>query len=102
VGAAEDGRLDDPSERPEVALGDEARAQELVREHLRELQDLTRNESVLFEPRRGAPTASEPREGDSYLPARVEDLGGKGRTSVGPGDVLVVETPGGGGYGTPE
>ena len=32
---------------------------------------------------------------------RVE-LGGADRTEVGPGDVFVIETPGGGGYGTPQ
>ncbi|MGV9407987.1 hydantoinase B/oxoprolinase family protein, partial [Streptomyces sp. NPDC003667] len=31
----------------------------------------------------------------------VTDLGGSGSADVGPGDVLVVETPGGGGYGPP-
>ncbi|MFE5796089.1 hydantoinase B/oxoprolinase family protein [Streptomyces sp. NPDC056503] len=31
----------------------------------------------------------------------VEHLGGAATTEVGPGDVLVVRTPGGGGYGTP-
>ncbi|MFG2308399.1 hydantoinase B/oxoprolinase family protein [Streptomyces sp. NPDC048566] len=31
----------------------------------------------------------------------VTDLGGSGSADVGPDDVLVVETPGGGGYGTP-
>ncbi|MEU9925529.1 hydantoinase B/oxoprolinase family protein [Streptomyces griseoluteus] len=31
----------------------------------------------------------------------VTDLGASGSADVGPGDVLVVETPGGGGYGTP-
>ncbi|MGW5048361.1 hydantoinase B/oxoprolinase family protein [Streptomyces griseoluteus] len=31
----------------------------------------------------------------------VTDLGASGSAEVGPGDVLVVETPGGGGYGTP-
>ncbi|MFE5405210.1 hydantoinase B/oxoprolinase family protein [Streptomyces sp. NPDC056580] len=31
----------------------------------------------------------------------VTDLGGSGSADVGPGDVLVVETPGGGGYGRP-
>ncbi|MFR9792344.1 hydantoinase B/oxoprolinase family protein [Streptomyces sp. MB22_4] len=31
----------------------------------------------------------------------VTDLGGSGSTEVGPGDVLVIETPGGGGYGRP-
>ncbi|MEU2057429.1 hydantoinase B/oxoprolinase family protein [Streptomyces bungoensis] len=31
----------------------------------------------------------------------VTDLGGCGSADVGPGDVLVVETPGGGGYGRP-
>ncbi|MFC9282192.1 hydantoinase B/oxoprolinase family protein [Streptomyces collinus] len=31
----------------------------------------------------------------------VTDLGGSGSTDVGAGDVLVVETPGGGGYGRP-
>ncbi|MEU2380552.1 hydantoinase B/oxoprolinase family protein [Streptomyces misionensis] len=31
----------------------------------------------------------------------VTDLGGSGSTDVGPGDVLVIETPGGGGYGRP-
>ncbi|MFJ8084736.1 hydantoinase B/oxoprolinase family protein [Streptomyces sp. NPDC096205] len=31
----------------------------------------------------------------------VTDLGGSDTTEVGPGDVLVVETPGGGGYGPP-
>ncbi len=33
---------------------------------------------------------------------RREDLGGTDRTEVGPGDVFVVETPGGGGFGAPE
>jgi 5-oxoprolinase (ATP-hydrolysing) len=32
----------------------------------------------------------------------VDDLGGIDTTDVGPGDVLVVRTPGGGGYGPPE
>jgi 5-oxoprolinase (ATP-hydrolysing) len=32
----------------------------------------------------------------------VERLGGTDRTEVRPGDVLVMRTPGGGGYGTPE
>ncbi|OIK28731.1 hydantoinase B/oxoprolinase family protein [Streptomyces malaysiense] len=31
----------------------------------------------------------------------VTDLGGSGCADVGPGDVLVIETPGGGGYGRP-
>lgn len=31
----------------------------------------------------------------------VVELGGSGSADVGPGDVLVIETPGGGGYGTP-
>jgi 5-oxoprolinase (ATP-hydrolysing) len=31
----------------------------------------------------------------------VEDLPGVAQTRLEPGDVLVVETPGGGGYGTP-
>ncbi|MFF9704364.1 hydantoinase B/oxoprolinase family protein [Streptomyces griseofuscus] len=31
----------------------------------------------------------------------VTDLGGSGSTEVGPGDVLVIKTPGGGGYGRP-
>ncbi|WP_030985346.1 hydantoinase B/oxoprolinase family protein [Streptomyces sp. NRRL WC-3744] len=31
----------------------------------------------------------------------VTDLGGSGSVDVGPGDVLVIETPGGGGYGRP-
>ncbi|MFG2355152.1 hydantoinase B/oxoprolinase family protein [Streptomyces sp. NPDC048521] len=31
----------------------------------------------------------------------VTDLGGSGSAEVGPGDVLVIETPGGGGYGRP-
>ncbi|MEU5889646.1 hydantoinase B/oxoprolinase family protein [Streptomyces sp. NPDC047461] len=31
----------------------------------------------------------------------VTDLGGSGAAEVGPGDVLVIETPGGGGYGPP-
>ncbi|MFH8341700.1 hydantoinase B/oxoprolinase family protein [Streptomyces sp. AM6-12] len=31
----------------------------------------------------------------------VTDLGGNGSADVGPGDVLVIETPGGGGYGRP-
>jgi 5-oxoprolinase (ATP-hydrolysing) len=30
---------------------------------------------------------------------RVEQLGHIGKTDMGPGDVFVVETPGGGGYG---
>ena len=32
---------------------------------------------------------------------RVTELGGSATTDVGPGDVLVIETPGGGGYGPP-
>ncbi|MFD5795655.1 hydantoinase B/oxoprolinase family protein, partial [Streptomyces diastatochromogenes] len=31
----------------------------------------------------------------------VTELGGSGSADVGPGDVLVIETPGGGGYGRP-
>ncbi|GDY72482.1 hypothetical protein SAV31267_019670 [Streptomyces avermitilis] len=31
----------------------------------------------------------------------VTELGGSDTADVGPGDVLVVETPGGGGYGPP-
>ncbi|WKE72808.1 hydantoinase B/oxoprolinase family protein [Streptomyces sp. WP-1] len=31
----------------------------------------------------------------------VTDLGGSGSTDVGPGDLLVIKTPGGGGYGRP-
>jgi len=31
----------------------------------------------------------------------VEELGGTDSTEVGPGDVIVIETPGGGGYGKP-
>jgi 5-oxoprolinase (ATP-hydrolysing) len=31
----------------------------------------------------------------------VTDLGGSGSADVAPGDVLVIETPGGGGYGRP-
>ncbi|MDX3906758.1 MAG: hydantoinase B/oxoprolinase family protein [Pigmentiphaga sp.] len=33
---------------------------------------------------------------------RVETLGAQARTEVGPGDIVEVRTPGGGGYGTPE
>jgi 5-oxoprolinase (ATP-hydrolysing) len=33
---------------------------------------------------------------------RVDELGGSYSADVGPGDVLVVETPGGGGYGPPQ
>ncbi|MFR9758065.1 hydantoinase B/oxoprolinase family protein [Streptomyces sp. TR06-5] len=33
---------------------------------------------------------------------RTESLAGRDTAEVGPGDVLVVRTPGGGGYGTPE
>jgi 5-oxoprolinase (ATP-hydrolysing) len=29
------------------------------------------------------------------------ELGGADRAEVGPGDVFVIETPGGGGFGTP-
>jgi 5-oxoprolinase (ATP-hydrolysing) len=32
---------------------------------------------------------------------RVDELAGSDSADVGPGDVLVVETPGGGGYGSP-
>jgi 5-oxoprolinase (ATP-hydrolysing) len=32
---------------------------------------------------------------------RLEDLGGKGQTHLGPGDAVRIETPGGGGYGKP-
>jgi 5-oxoprolinase (ATP-hydrolysing) len=32
---------------------------------------------------------------------RQEDLGGKGRATLHPGDAVRIETPGGGGYGTP-
>jgi len=69
-------------------LGDETRARELVREHIEELRELTRQESVLFEPRRTEPHSeaagsgttgsgadAEPQTDGSYLPARVEDLG---------------------------
>ena len=31
----------------------------------------------------------------------LEELPGVAQTTMGPGDVLVVETPGGGGYGAP-
>jgi 5-oxoprolinase (ATP-hydrolysing) len=31
----------------------------------------------------------------------IEDLGSRGQTEVAPGDCVVVETPGGGGFGTP-
>jgi 5-oxoprolinase (ATP-hydrolysing) len=31
----------------------------------------------------------------------VTELGGSDAADVGPGDVLVIETPGGGGYGPP-
>ncbi|MFB7941634.1 hydantoinase B/oxoprolinase family protein [Streptomyces sp. NPDC056049] len=31
----------------------------------------------------------------------METLGGAATTEVAPGDVLVLRTPGGGGYGTP-
>jgi len=30
---------------------------------------------------------------------RIEQLGHIGKTDMGPGDVFVIETPGGGGYG---
>jgi 5-oxoprolinase (ATP-hydrolysing) len=33
---------------------------------------------------------------------RVEKLGHLGSVAVGPGDVFVIETPGGGGYGPPD
>jgi 5-oxoprolinase (ATP-hydrolysing) len=33
---------------------------------------------------------------------RIDDLGSCGQTEVGPGDVIVVETPGGGGFGAPK
>jgi len=60
------------------ALGDESRAHELVREHIAQLQELTQQETVLFEPRRSAPPVErdEAPADASYLPARVEDLGG--------------------------
>ena len=45
----------------------------------------------------GAPGANRVARADGG----VEDLGGCGSTVVHPGDVLVVETPGGGGYGRP-
>jgi 5-oxoprolinase (ATP-hydrolysing) len=32
----------------------------------------------------------------------VEELPGNGSVQVGPGDELIIETPGGGGYGAPE
>jgi 5-oxoprolinase (ATP-hydrolysing) len=32
----------------------------------------------------------------------VEELGGTDKTEMNPGDVFVIETPGGGGYGAPE
>ena len=61
-------------------LDDEARARELVAEHLEVLKQLSEDESVLFEP--GAPVKeadaaeeSHARE-MSYLPARVEEVGG--------------------------
>jgi len=60
------------------ALGDEARAKELVNEHIEQLRQLTQEESVLFEPRAAAavqPEQSDAPSGDSYLPARVQDLG---------------------------
>ncbi len=45
----------------------------------------------------GAPGANRVERADGT----VVRLGGSGSTDVGPGDVLVVETPGGGGYGPP-
>jgi 5-oxoprolinase (ATP-hydrolysing) len=33
---------------------------------------------------------------------RTEKLQGRDRTEMDPGDVFVIETPGGGGYGTPD
>ncbi|XP_071092367.1 LOW QUALITY PROTEIN: 5-oxoprolinase-like [Haliotis cracherodii] len=36
-----------------------------------------------------------------YADGRVVSLGGKNSANVGPGDVFHLETPGGGGYGTP-
>jgi lipopolysaccharide biosynthesis regulator YciM len=59
------------------ALGDDARAKELVQQHLVELQDLARNEDVLFEPV-AAPEFEEKKQEPSgrHLPARIEDLGG--------------------------
>jgi 5-oxoprolinase (ATP-hydrolysing) len=32
----------------------------------------------------------------------VEDLGSCGQAEVEPGDVVAIETPGGGGFGAPE
>jgi len=61
------------------ALGDDARAKELVEEHLAALKELTREEDVLFEPAQPngeGEGAGEPAAAASYLPARVEDLGG--------------------------
>jgi 5-oxoprolinase (ATP-hydrolysing) len=33
---------------------------------------------------------------------RIEELGGADRAEVEPGDAIVIDTPGGGGYGRPE
>jgi 5-oxoprolinase (ATP-hydrolysing) len=49
----------------------------------------------------GAPGAL----GRNYVERRdgsVTDLAGTDKTEVAPGDVFVIETPGGGGFGTPE
>jgi 5-oxoprolinase (ATP-hydrolysing) len=45
------------------------------------------------------------RPGKSYVErsdGRIDDLGTCGQTEVRPGDVIVVETPGGGGFGAPK
>ena len=38
---------------------------------------------------------------DAYADAATEELPGKVQLDVNPGDVLIIETPGGDGYGAP-
>ena len=61
------------------ALGDDARAKELVAKHLAELQQLTQDDEVLFEPVAAADFAQSPEspsDGGRHLPAKIEDLSG--------------------------
>jgi len=62
-------------------LGDEARARQIVEDHVAELRRMAEDEEVLFEPAPARPAAREvapdAKDGPvSYLPAKVEEVGG--------------------------